>query len=117
MRFALWEAAEWSWAGSKSALVAPTELPVMDLHARIQPGPHIRRAGPHRLHRGPVTQLHQQHAAHPPGAILSQQGTTQDDPVAVAGLAEPAPLRPLQGLAGRLHARLAATDDQKAPII
>jgi hypothetical protein len=35
----------------------------------------------------------------------------------VAGLAEPAPLRRLQGLAGRLHARLAATDDQEAPVI
>jgi hypothetical protein len=35
----------------------------------------------------------------------------------VAGLAEPAPLRRLHGLAGRLHARPAATDDQEAPVI
>jgi hypothetical protein len=82
----------------------------MDLHAGIQCGLHVRRAGQHGLHRGAVTELNQQRAAHPPGAVVSQQGTAQDEPVAVAGLAEPAPLRRLQGLAGRLHARLPATE-------
>src|SRR6266545_3476761 len=100
-----------------SALVAPAELPVVDLHAGIQPGLHVGRAGQHGLHSGAVTELNQQRAAHPPGAVVRQQGTAQDEPVAVAGLAEPAPLRRLQGLAGRLHARLAATDDQEAPVI
>ena len=37
-----------------SALVAPSELPVVDLHAGVQPGLHIRRAGQHGLHRGAV---------------------------------------------------------------
>jgi transposase len=55
-----------------SALVAPAELPVVDLQARIQPGLHIRRAGHHGLHGGAVTSLHQQRAPHPPGAVVSQ---------------------------------------------
>jgi transposase len=38
-----------------SALVAPAELPVVDLHARIQPGLHVGRAGQHGLHSGTVT--------------------------------------------------------------
>jgi transposase len=38
-----------------SALVAPAELPVVDLHARIQPGLHVGRAGQHGLHSGAVT--------------------------------------------------------------
>jgi hypothetical protein len=38
-----------------SALVAPAELPVVDLHARIQPGLHIGRGGHHGLHSGAVT--------------------------------------------------------------
>ena len=88
------------------SLVASAELPVVDLHAREQPGLHIGRAGEHGLHRGAVTELDQQRAAHPRGAVVSQQRPVQDEPVAVAGLAEPAPLRRLQGLAGRLHARL-----------
>src|SRR5918996_2568028 len=100
-----------------SALVAPAELPVVDLQAPIQPGLHVGRAGQHGLHGGAVSSLHQQRAAHPPGAVVRQQGTVQDEPVAVAGLAEPAPLRPLQGLAGRRHARLAVADDQEAPVI
>ena len=43
-------------------------------------------AGP-GLDGGTVAQLHQQRAAHPPGAVLRQQGTAQNEPVAVAGLA------------------------------
>jgi hypothetical protein len=38
-----------------SALVAPAELPVVDLHAGIQPGLHVGRAGQHGLHSGAVT--------------------------------------------------------------
>src|SRR5215217_4538412 len=102
---------------SSSALVAPAELPVVDLHAPIQPGPRVGRAGPHGLHVGAAPELNQQRAAHPPGAVVGQQGPVQDDPVAAAGLVQPAPLRHLHGLAGRLHARLAATDDQKALVI
>jgi transposase len=38
-----------------SALVASAELPVVDLHARIQPGLQVGRAGQHGLHSGAVT--------------------------------------------------------------
>jgi hypothetical protein len=38
-----------------SVLVAAAELPVVDLHARIQPGLHVGRVGQHGLDSAAVT--------------------------------------------------------------